>query len=398
MTQDLYPPEVGPEQQPATPESAGPAPPPTTSASNTLAIIALVLGVVAILSAFIPFIGAALALPSGLAAAVLGLVARTRATSLGGGGLALAGVITGTLGVVIALLWFVAGGLFVSSVESELEQFIDGVPPVEAEAADPTTPDATPEPGTLWAQPVDGEFWYAGMHVELAEAELIAGEWGDTHLHLRGMFENLTGDTVQYLDPGGFWLEVDGTLVDASYETVIEAVPAGGTNRGTLVFDVGDDIDLDGAVLYAGSASEQRAVVPLDGVGETVTNAPDDAGVTGSIDAGSTTLTITDSEIRTYNAHFQQLDADRLYLELEIDLTYDGDHSSTAVGSDQFRLSMPDGRTVSPSLYPIMTLDPGSTERGALLGFEIDDPPDGDYGLTFEEWAEEGTATLEFTL
>ena len=403
MTQDLYPPDVGPEQQPAAPPSAGPAPPSTTPTSNILAVVALVLGVIAILSAFIPILGAAIALPGGVAAVVLGLVARTKVESLGGGGFALAGVITGALGIVIALLWFVVGGLFASSVEGELEQFLDGVPPVEeAQATDPgaeeTTPDATSEAGTLWSQPVDGEFWYAGMRVELSEAELVAGEWGDTQLHLRGMFENLTGDTLHYLDPGGFWLEVDGTLAEASYESTLEAVPAGGMNRGTLVFDVGDDIDLDGAVLYAGSAGEQRAVVPLDGAGQSVTNAPYDAGVTGSLDAGSTTISVTGSEIRTYNAHSQQLDADRLYLEFEIDLTYAGERGSTAVGSDEFRLSLPDGRTVAPSQYPIMTLDPGSTERGALLGFEIDDPADGEYGLTFEEWADEGSATLEFTL
>jgi hypothetical protein len=401
MTQDLYPPEVGPEQHPAAPESAGPAPPPTTSASNTLAIIALVLGGIAILTAFIPFIGAAIALPAGLAAIVLGLVARTKAESLGGGGLALAGVITGALGVVITLLWFVVGGLFFSSVETELEQFLEDVPIVDPEVADPGEAPATdtaPEAGALWTEPVTGEFWYAGMRVELSEAELLAGEWGDAQLHLRGMFENLTGDTLSYLDPGGFWLEVDGTLIDAGWESTLEAVPAGGMNRGTLVFDVAEGTTLDGAVLYAGSASEHRAVVPLDGAGEAVANAPYDAGVTGSLHAGSTTLAVTGSEIRTYNASFQQLDADRLYLELEIDLTYAGDRGSTAIGSEQFRLSMPDGRTVSPTLYPIMTLDPGSTERGALLGFEIDDPPDGDYGLTFEEWADDGIATLEFTL
>ena len=401
MTQDLYPPEVGPEQQPAAPESAGPAPPPTPSASNTLAIIALVLGIIAILTAFIPFLGAAIALPSGLAAVVLGLVGRTKAKSLGGGGLALTGVITGALGIVIALLWFVVGGLFFSSVEGELEQFLDDMPLIEADATDPVddaaTPDATPDAGSLWTQPVDGEFWYAGMHVELSEAELVAGEWGDTHLHLRGMFENLTGDTLHHLDPGGFWLEVDGTLHQATWDSTLEAVPAGGMNRGTLVFEVGDDTDIAGTVLYAGSANEQRAVVPLDGAGDAVTNAPYDAGVTGSLDAGPTNVVVTGSEIRTYNRRFQQLDADRLYLELEVDLTYTGDRSAN-VGQDEFRLTMPDGRTVSPSLYPIMILNPGSTERGVQVGFEIDDPPDGDYGLMFEERRDGSTGTLEFTL
>lgn len=74
-------------------------PPQPASSTNGLAIASLVLGIIAIPMVFCYYIGV---LP-GIAALVLGLVARNQIKASGGtqggGGLALAGVITGGIGV-----------------------------------------------------------------------------------------------------------------------------------------------------------------------------------------------------------------------------------------------------------------------------------------------------------
>lgn len=105
---------------PASP--AGPAP----GASKGMAIAALVLGIVALIFAFIPLLGAFVAIPVGIVAIVLGILARGRAKRTGtGGGLAMGGLITGIIGIVVALLWglFLAG--WVWQVERELPEFIE---------------------------------------------------------------------------------------------------------------------------------------------------------------------------------------------------------------------------------------------------------------------------------
>ena len=399
MSQDVFPPppaDQGPA--PAAEEPASPAShtPPSPTA-NPFAVIALVLGIVAILSAFVPLVGAIVALPSGVAAVVLGLVARRRVNELGGGGVAIAGVITGAVGILIALLWAVVAGLFFTGVESELgeiDDIIDEMAPV-----DPGDVTGEAAAGTLWTEPLEGEFWFAGMRMELDEAELATDELGQTHLLVHGLVENLTDDTLQSFDVSAFWLDADGTQIEASWESTLEPVPARGTNRGALAFPVSEDLALAGTVLYAGSSAQQQAIVPLDGAGELISGAPYEPDISGSLTAGDTTVVITDAEVRTFGLWGNQLDAGRLYLELTVDLTYDGDHpGGQAIGPDEFRLTAPDGRSTAPSEYPILALDAGSTERGERLAFEIDDPPTGDYSLTYIEWGTDIEASHEFTL
>ena len=399
MSQDVYPPPPADQGPAPTAEGQPPqASPPTTppsSTANVFAVIALALGIVAVLSAFVPFFGAIVALPSGLAAVVLGLVGRSRARELGGGGLALTGVITGAVGILIALLWAVVAGLFFAGVESELGEvgdIIDEMAPV-----DPGDVTGEAAAGTLWTEPLEGEFWFAGMRMELNEAELATDDFGQTHLFVHGLVENLTDDTLQSFDVSSFWLDADGTQIEASWESALDPVPARGSNRGTLAFPVSEDVTLAGTVLYAGSSAQQQAIVPLDGSGEIVSGAPYEPDISGTITAGDTTLVITDAQVRTFGQWGNQLDAGRLYLELTIDVTYDGERSQ-AVGPDEFRLTAPDGRSISPTEYPILAIDSGTTERGESLTFEIDDPPTGDYSLTYIEWGTDLESSHDFTL
>jgi hypothetical protein len=286
-------------------------------------------------------------------------------------------------------------GLFFAGVESELGEIGDIIDEMAPVAPGDVTGEAAA--ATLWTEPIEGEFWFAGMRMELTEAELATDDFGETRLFVHGLVENLTDDTLQSFDVSSFWLDADGTQIEASWESTLDPVPARGTNRGTLVFPVGEDVTLAGTVLYAGSPAQQQAIVPLDGVGQLVSGAPYEPDISGSLTAGDTTVVVTDAQVRTFGQWGNQLDAGRLYLELTVDLTYDGEQSQ-AIGPDEFRLTAPDGRSIAPTEYPILAIDAGSTERGERLTFEIDDPPAGDYSLTYIEWGTGLEASHEFTL
>ncbi|MDP9398016.1 MAG: DUF4190 domain-containing protein [Actinomycetota bacterium] len=72
---------------------------------NGFGIAALILGILALLTAFIPVLGLFLAIPFGLAALVLGFLGRRRAKrgEASNGGLALAGLVLGVLALVVSI-------------------------------------------------------------------------------------------------------------------------------------------------------------------------------------------------------------------------------------------------------------------------------------------------------
>ena len=99
---------------------------------NGFGIAALILGILALLTAFIPVLGLFLAIPFGLAALVLGFLGRRRAKrgEASNGGLALAGLILGVLALVVT----VAFTAFVLT-RSEVRDAIDCVSQAQGDQA-----------------------------------------------------------------------------------------------------------------------------------------------------------------------------------------------------------------------------------------------------------------------
>lgn len=95
-----------------------------------LGITAMVLGIVALVLAFVPVI-AILSFILGPAAVVLGIIAFVKRNGHGQG---IAGIITGALGFIIAILGFALFGTFISAVEEEPEAEVSEES--EAEAAE----------------------------------------------------------------------------------------------------------------------------------------------------------------------------------------------------------------------------------------------------------------------
>jgi hypothetical protein len=127
------PPAQPPGQQPPMGQPWGQPPagpgwgqqPPAARPTNGLAIAALVLGILAILSA-ITVLGAPVAIVLGIPAVVLGIMGRRRAGQIGtGGGMAVGGIVTGVLGLLIGLFITVVFALFIQRADTEgfLEEF-----------------------------------------------------------------------------------------------------------------------------------------------------------------------------------------------------------------------------------------------------------------------------------
>lgn len=124
--------------------------PPAGGGDDTLPIVALALGVTALVSGLVPFYGMGLALPLGVVAIVLGVLARRRRSS--GRGMATAGAVCGAVGLVVAAVWIAAMFVPLWGFRSETAITAESMPaPPHIEAA-PEVPSA---PGESGADPDD---------------------------------------------------------------------------------------------------------------------------------------------------------------------------------------------------------------------------------------------------
>jgi hypothetical protein len=100
---------------PAAAPSAGQ---PASGGSNGAAVAALIIGILSLLIAFIPFIGL-VGTVGGIAALILGIVGRKKAKQINNGaGMAITGIITGVLAIILSLVVTVGLALFFQNVGS----------------------------------------------------------------------------------------------------------------------------------------------------------------------------------------------------------------------------------------------------------------------------------------
>jgi hypothetical protein len=105
--------------QPAPLQYAAGAPPTKT---NGLAIGALVAGVLALFVCAVPFVNI-FSILAGAAAVVMGLIGARKASALGGKGLAIAGIITGALAVVVSIIVLVAVLFFIQETSDDVDEW-----------------------------------------------------------------------------------------------------------------------------------------------------------------------------------------------------------------------------------------------------------------------------------
>lgn len=132
---------LGTEHQPANAAGGFPGAP-QQPVGKGLAITALVLGIVAVVFSFLPFIG----LPVGLAAVIVGIIGMTRKGAAKP--MPLIGAILGGLGVIISIIVMIVAAMFISSLSgtasSAAAQYSSAVAGLETSGQTASNPVAQP--------------------------------------------------------------------------------------------------------------------------------------------------------------------------------------------------------------------------------------------------------------
>lgn len=94
------------------------------SKNNGMAITALILGILALLLAWIPIVNF-LSIVLGLAAVVLGFLGMRKAAVAGGRGLAIGGIVTGGLALLATILMIVVAAIWLNNADDEIDDWND---------------------------------------------------------------------------------------------------------------------------------------------------------------------------------------------------------------------------------------------------------------------------------
>lgn len=226
------------EQKTSAPEA--PAPKADTPASsngptNGLAIAALVVGIVAVISGWAPFWG----LIVGAAAVVLGIIALKKKT---GKGMAIAGIITGAIAaiwsLVVTILFvivLVGGAAAVGTVQQAAEQAT-----AENQALIDSKKDFAKGETANFADKF--EVKVTDTEQGYNPGEYYVAEDGNQYVRVNVSVKNIS-DEPQYLSPYTFAILDNGVAKDASYVPVESELPTGdlavgATTTGNVVYEV----------------------------------------------------------------------------------------------------------------------------------------------------------------
>lgn len=260
--------------------------------------------------------------------------------------------------------------------------------------------------------PINQTFWHHGFMVELGEAIFAATEpnaFGDQEvtLTIEAAFTN-EGDNQTFFDSSVTMITPSDTL-NASFGSETPSVPGGGlTSNGSFLFLVDLDFEIDEAYLVIGSGNEQRAQVPLGpGGGELVSLEPSEATLSGGIALSLIDMNFTTGDIRADNlVRHEEAEPEKLLLTLNFDVT-SRNPGNWSVFPQEFALTMPSGSSVAvdgSELPGLPGSEAGLDTSGLYLRFEVDDPAEGTYTLTWnapDRWLGDGESspvTYEFEI
>ncbi len=225
-----------PEVEPVKTESTAPATPPSnTPVTNGLAIAAMVVGIVAFISGWVPFWG----LLVGAAAIVLGIIALKKPT---GKGMALTGIITGGLGAFTSLVFTVffiialaAGGAAINEAAQQADDQNTQTQEM-LDAKKDFSKGETAQFGNLEIKVNSVQRNY------VPDSDLYQPEEGKEYIVLNLSVKN-TGDDSEYIYPYTFAVNDGGMAVDSAFVTVSPELNSGdlsqgATATGNVVYEV----------------------------------------------------------------------------------------------------------------------------------------------------------------
>lgn len=119
----------GPQQAQAAGQWGGSSPAAAGASTNGIAVAALVVGILSLLVSFIPLVGL-IGVVGGIVAVILGIIARGKVKQgAGGSGMAIGGIVTGAIAIVIAVLitaaLFAFGSTFMGESFSDYNECIN---------------------------------------------------------------------------------------------------------------------------------------------------------------------------------------------------------------------------------------------------------------------------------
>lgn len=223
------------DEQPVKTEVPTPQPSTSPSTTNGLAIAAMIVGIVAFISGWLPFWG----LVAGAAAIVLGIIALKKPT---GKGMALIGIITGGLAALSSLVFTVlfvialaAGGAAVNQAQNELNDQNAQTQDM-LDAKKDFTKGETAQFGTLEVKVNSVQRDYK------PEGSFYQPEEGKEYIVLNVTVKN-TGDEGEYISPYSFSVNEAGIAVENAFVTVDPELESGdlspgASTTGNVVYEV----------------------------------------------------------------------------------------------------------------------------------------------------------------
>jgi hypothetical protein len=223
--------------------------------------------------------------------------------------------------------------------------------------------------------------WYRGEKFTLTTATYHAT--APIALRVEVSVENLGVEPDDSAANTTVYLAADGHITTGRV-TGITSLPGGSTVKATLEFRPAQPIaNLKSGVISVGASDTAQAVVPLADAARPTTLEPRRVGGTGQYTVGVLTFTVHYCELRgDFPATHKQAPTGSLLVVCGVDVK-DNKNSiyDHGVWSTNFRLKLPDGSVVAPTMWTSLVLNYNQQATDKPVGFTIRWPAPGAYGF-----------------
>lgn len=234
---------------------------------------------------------------------------------------------------------------------------------------------------------IDESVRFAGFSYDVEDMEVDESDVGALTFNVS--VENLGPDTTAPRPRVALEWEDGDDVITLSTQTDFREVPSGSSNSGTIEVQVADDElerwDADSARLVFGDDSVAQAQVPLGSDGELTTREPISQGsVEGTFTVGELAMDILEAEVAWDDvATYNQVADGSAFLMLTVDLA-SAESSQVCIEARDYHITLPDGTRRTAELVEERCFPGGEDVRDFRIGFEVDDPFDGDYSIMIE--------------
>lgn len=265
------------------------------------------------------------------------------------------------------------------------------------------TPTRAPEPTpTTTTYDLRTTAWYAGLVLHLDSATATLDERGGPVVV--GLRLDNPGTEPAQLN-GKIWLVVNGMRLEATRESKVPAVPAGGSAGALLTYELQGIASVEGAVIEIGDAPLHVAKIPLTpSPGDATLFEPREFDLSAAKPetANNVRIVLKKGLLRwDLPDWLQELDAGLQALTLTYDVVYAGDFTGgLAFTGANVQLRLPDGTRVNPRKdghsQSVELIGPRKVKKGLFSRFEIPVGTTGQFALVVRSGSTE--KTIEFTI